>query len=304
MLEVADSVTVMRDGEVVQTSPTAKETKSSLIQAMLGKPMEMQYPDIPPPPDEAPVVLSVQDLGRGRDVNGVTFEVRAGEILGMAGLVGSGRSELARLIFGADRADSGSISLNGEEMVAPSPLRSIRAGISFVPESRKDDGLLMERSVAENISLASLRGISTAGMVNRRTERSRVKELMSRLHIITEGTSAYLETLSGGNQQKVMFARWMFTEPTVLIADEPTRGVDVGAKHAIYELLRDLSAAGVAILLISSEFEEVLELAHRVVVMRLGRIVGEFDPDQVGVADLVHAAFGETVEKGSAGAQV
>ena len=248
-------------------------------------------------------MFSVNGLARGGDFKDVSFEIRAGEILGLAGLVGAGRSELARALFGADRVDSGTMSMDGKPLARHAPFKAIRAGISFIPENRKEDGLLMERSVRENTSLSKLGRISSVGLLHQKAERARAAELIEQLRIVTDGPETQVSTLSGGNQQKVMFAKGLFEHPMVLIADEPTRGVDVGAKHAIYELLGELAGAGLAILLISSEFEEVLELSHRILVMHQGRIVKEFDPPEADLADLVHAAFGDAIEAVNGGRQ-
>jgi ABC-type sugar transport system ATPase subunit len=291
VLALADTVTVLRDGKVVRTSPTAEETPERLVAAMLGRSLDLTFPDKVAPPADAPVVLTVRGLSRPPAVEDVSFELRAGEIVGLAGLIGSGRTELARAIFGADRATEGTIEIGGRQVRARSPRSAIRNGIVMLPEDRKTQGLLMLRSIVENITLPHLEDVSKAGVVETRTERKRTGELIQRLDVRTRSPRAAVSTLSGGNQQKVLFARWLFHSPRVFIADEPTRGVDVGAKRAIYELITTLAASGIAILLISSEHEELLGLAHRILVMRTGRIVAEFDEATMSEDAVLHAAF-------------
>ena len=297
VLSLADTVTVLRDGRIVRTSPAAEETPERLVAGMLGRDLDLAFPDKQPVPADAPVVLSVSGLSREPSVHDVSFEVRAGEIVGLAGLIGSGRSEVARLIFGADRAGAGAVEVDGKRLRARSPRAAIRRGVVMLPEDRKREGLLMLRSVVDNITLPHLGDVSNAGVLSRRAERRRAAELVTRVDVRTRSNSAPVNTLSGGNQQKVLFAKWLFRRPRVFIADEPTRGVDVGAKRAIYELIQDLAAEGIAVLLISSEHEEVLGLAHRVLVMRAGRIVAELAEREMSEDAVLHAAFGTTAER-------
>jgi ABC-type sugar transport system ATPase subunit len=283
---------VLRDGQVVRTSAAAEETPARLVSAMLGRSIDVTFPAKAPLPDDAPVVLSVSELSNPPAVQDAAFEIRAGEILGLAGVLGSGRSEVARAIFGADRPTSGRVELDGAELRARSPRAAIKRGLVMLPEDRKSQGLLMLRSIDENVTLAHLPEISSAGTIRPAAESRRVQDLVRRLDIRAKSSRARVGTLSGGNQQKVLFARWLFRRPRVLIVDEPTRGVDIGAKLAIYELIRSLAAEGMAILLISSEHEEVLGLAHRVLVMRAGRIVAELGADDMSEDALLSAALG------------
>jgi ABC-type sugar transport system ATPase subunit len=296
VLSIADTVTVLRDGRLIHTKPAESETPASVVTAMLGRPMEMTFPDKVYPPDDAPTVLEVQGLTRSPVFEDISFEVRAGEILGLAGLIGSGRTEVARAIFGADSFDSGEVSLNGEVLKIRSPRGAIRAGIAMLPESRKDQGLHMRSPIIQNVSLAHLDEVSRTSVVLPGKERRRVEELAKRVDVRASRLTAWVSTLSGGNQQKVLFAKWLFQAPLALLADEPTRGVDVGAKRAIYELIQTLAAEGLAVLLISSELEEVLGLAHRIVVIRSGRLVAEFDGRTATENDVLHAAFATTGE--------
>jgi simple sugar transport system ATP-binding protein/ribose transport system ATP-binding protein len=292
VLALCDTVTVLRDGRLIRTRAAAAETPDSLVTAMLGQPMEVAFPPkAPAPPADAPVVLSVRDLSRAGAIEGISFDVRAGEIVGLAGLIGSGRTEVARALFGADRFDRGEVRIEGQPLKVRSPRGAIRAGIAMLPESRKDQGLHMRASIVRNVSLAHLGDVSQAGVLERLTERRRVAEITERVDVRAERLSAWVSTLSGGNQQKVLFAKWLFRRPRVLLADEPTRGVDVGAKRTIYELIQSLAAEGMAVVLISSEVEEVLGLAHRVLVLRGGELVAELDGDAATEDDVLHAAF-------------
>jgi ABC-type sugar transport system ATPase subunit len=291
VLSIADAVTVLRDGRLIRTAPAASESPQSLVTAMLGRTMDMTFPDKAFPPDEASAVLSVRGLARRGVLEDISFEVRAGEIVGLAGLIGSGRTEVARAIFGADHRDSGEIVLDGRPLRIRSPRHAIRAGIAMLPESRKDQGLLMRSPIVQNVSLAHLADVCQSGFVAPLRERRRVSELTERVDVRAPRLKAWVSTLSGGNQQKVLFAKWLFRPPKLLVADEPTRGVDVGAKRAIYGLIHSLAAGGMAVLLISSEIEEVLGLAHRVLVIRGGRLVAEFDGRVATEDDVLHAAF-------------
>jgi simple sugar transport system ATP-binding protein/ribose transport system ATP-binding protein len=291
VLALADTVTVLRDGRHVRTAAAATETPERLVTAMLGRSLDLAFPERIDPPDDAPVVLSVEGLSRPPAVQDVSFQIRAGEIVGLAGLIGSGRSEVARAIFGADRAEAGAIELDGKRLRLRSPRAAISRGIVMLPEDRKGQGLVMLRSVADNITLPFLGDIAHAGVLRPVAERRRATELVRRFDVRTRSLQSRVEALSGGNQQKVLFAKWLFRPPRVFIADEPTRGIDVGAKRAIYDLIHSLAAGGMAVLLISSEHEEVLGLAHRVLVMRAGRIVGEFDGRTATADDVLHAAF-------------
>jgi simple sugar transport system ATP-binding protein/ribose transport system ATP-binding protein len=291
VLSIADNVTVLRDGKHIHTKPAASETPASVVTAMLGRPMEMTFPEKVYPPAEAETVLSVKGLTRLPAFEDVSFEIRAGEILGLAGLIGSGRTEVARAIFGADRADSGEVRIAGADVRIRSPQQAISSGLAMLPESRKDQGLHMRSSIVRNVSLAHLDDVSHTGVVSRGAERHKVEELTKRVDVRASRLGAWVSTLSGGNQQKVLFAKWLFRSPRALLADEPTRGVDVGAKRAIYELIQQLAADGMAVLLISSELEEVLGLAHRILVIRNGRLVAEFDGRTATEDAVLHAAF-------------
>jgi ABC-type sugar transport system ATPase subunit len=294
VLALADVVTVLKDGRLVKTSPAAEETEESLVTAMLGRSLEFAFPEPRPPAADAPVVLSARGLSRAPAFDDIDIDIRAGEIVGLAGLVGSGRTEIARAIFGADPA-SGTVELDGQQLRHRSPGRSIRAGLAMLPESRKDQGLVMMRSVVENVTMSHQSSVARQGFVRRGYERRVATDVLSSVDARMPGLSHPVSSLSGGNQQKVALAKWLIKTPRVLIADEPTRGVDVGAKRAIYELICSLAADGIGVLLISSELEEVLGLCHRVLVIRGGRIVGEFDRERADEESVMRAAFGDTV---------
>ena len=292
VLGLADAVTVLRDGRVVRTSPAGVETEASLVEAMLGRPLTSTFPPRRTPSPDAPVVLAVREL-RAPGVDGASFELRAGEILGLAGLVGAGRTELARALYGAARVEAGTVELAGAGAPGRTPRASLDAGLAMIPESRKEHGLVFGRSSTENVTLSRLRRLSAFGVVRRAQERRAAREMLERCDVRGAEYSAPVRELSGGNQQKVLLARTLLCGPRVLIADEPTRGVDVGAKRAIYDILADLADQGLGLLVISSELEEVLGLAHRVLVIRRGRITREFPADPP-LGDVMEAAFGLT----------
>ena len=291
VLALCDTVTVLKDGRHVKTAPAREETTDSLVTAMLGRSLDVAFPERTPPPAGAPVVLSVRGLSRPPAFDDISFEVRAGEIVGLAGLVGSGRTEIARAIFGADPA-SGTIAVEGRELRARSPRASIRRGLALLPESRKDQGLVMVRPLAENVTMAHLGEVSRRGVLQRRREHRLVRDTLRSVDARAASPALPVSSLSGGNQQKAALAKWLVKTPRLLLADEPTRGIDVGAKRAIYDLIRDLAADGLGVLLISSELEEVLGLAHRVIALRAGRIVGEYEGDEADEATVMRTVFG------------
>lgn len=305
VLALADVVTVMRNGRIVRTAPTAQETTRSLVEAMLGRSMLEMYPPRRPRPVGAPVVFEVRGLeapGLGR----IDLQLRAGEITGLAGLVGSGRSRLARTLFGAGEIHAGEIAVRGERVQLRSTADAIRAGIFLLPESRKEQGLLLKQSIRWNLSLPHMRRIAhPGGIVNQGRENARIHQLLEMLNVMPPAPRLIVNRLSGGNQQKVLFGKWLFEQPTVFLVDEPTRGIDIGARRAIYQLVAELAAQGVAILLISSEIEEIVGLAQRALVMRLGHIVAEIEADADDALDeqaIMRAAFGaETPQPAATG---
>jgi ABC-type sugar transport system ATPase subunit len=293
VLEVSDAITIMRDGRIIRTSACADETYDSCIEGMIGRTLESTFPPKRELPADAATVLRVDGLTRKGVFEDVSFTVRAGEIVVMAGLVGSGRTEVVRAVFGADPITSGAIELQGEAVHFRAPGEAIAKGMAMIPESRKEQGLVLGRSVRENVSLPHLRRFSSAGVLRTRDERSRVAEMMERAGVHGIASEAQARNASGGNQQKMLFARWLLAEPPLLIADEPTRGVDVGSKRNIYDLLAELAGAGMAVLVVSSETEEVLGLADRILVMRDGHMLAELDGHTATEEELVALAFGD-----------
>jgi rhamnose transport system ATP-binding protein len=298
VLELSDTITVLRDGRHVQTAPRGGQTHDGLVTAMLGRTLDATFP-AKAPPARSQVVLDVRGLS-GPGVDDVSLTVRAGEIVGIAGLVGAGRTELARTIYGAAPTLAGEVRLGDGEVLHGGTRARLRAGVAMIPESRKDEGLLLLRSITENASLASLPSYCRGGFVGGRRERRETHRLLDRWEVGAGSYAAAAGTLSGGNQQKVMFARTLLCRPTVLVADEPTRGVDIGSKRAIYDLLTDLVRDGMGVILISSEVEELLGMAHRVVVMRRGRVVTELAGDEMTQAAILAAAFDETEQLAAA----
>ena len=290
VLELSDTITVLRDGVLVKTSPASECTQESLIELMLGRTLGAIYPPKVLPHHTAPSVLFVNNLCAA-GVNNAWLSVRAGEILGIAGLVGSGRSELARAIFRDAKIHSGTIEINGVRITGRSPLAALQRGISLLPESRKDLGLLVERSIQENITLSSVNKWSRFGVINPRREKFVVNKILEKVVVKSSGIKQKVSHLSGGNQQKVLLARTILSNPRVLIVDEPTRGVDVGSKRAIYDLLVALAQDGLGIIAISSDLEEVLGISHRVLVIKGGRIVTELTGRAMTEQAVLEAAF-------------
>ncbi|MBX6766967.1 MAG: sugar ABC transporter ATP-binding protein [Actinomadura rubrobrunea] len=294
VLSVADRITVLRDGALVRTLEAAEQTPRTLVRHMVGREIDLLYPEPAPVPDDAPVVLSARGLRRGL-VRDVDLTVRAGEILGIAGLVGSGRTETLRLLFGADQPTEGVVEVDGVTLSRLSPRRSMAAGVALVPESRKEQGLVMARSVRENVALPSLSSRRIGPFIRSSAERSAVERIAASVDIRAATKDAAIETLSGGNQQKALFAKWLLCSPRVLLIDEPTRGVDIAAKSQIHHLITELAARGMAVVCVSSEIEELLALSHRVLVLRHGRPVGEF-PRGTTREVVIAAAFGDQGE--------
>ena len=273
IFDIADRVTVLRDGKHVGDADVNSMTRQTLIEMMVGREIENEFPK--QKADIGPVRLRVRGLSRGHDVRDVSFEVRAGEVVALTGLVGAGRTETARLIFGADRPESGTIELDGQAMIIREPRDAIRSGICLLTEDRKSQGLVLGLSVRENFGLPNLATFSAAGFVNHRKERELFGDYIERLSIKTPDQEQLAKNLSGGNQQKVVLAKWLQRNAEVIIFDEPTRGIDVGAKYEIYMLMNELARQGKAIVMISSELPEVLGMSDRIIVMHEGRVTGE-----------------------------
>lgn len=273
---VGDDVTVLRDGVAVGEVP-ADTPDPELVRLMVGRDIEDQFPRHRSEPGE--VLLEVEGLTRRGDFENITFEVRAGEVLGLSGLVGAGRSEVVRAIFGADPYDSGTVRVRGEKLPRGSVGAAISRGVGQVPEERKSQGLVLAGSVADNIGYATLRSTSRAGLVDRRGQRQRAAEVAEKLHIRMAGLDQAVGDLSGGNQQKAVLGRWVLAGSSVLLLDEPTRGVDVGAKVEIYQLINRVTDSGGAVVMVSSELPEVLGMSDRIAVMANGRLTGIVEAD-------------------------
>jgi ribose transport system ATP-binding protein len=279
--EIADRVTVMRDGRHVATVGIDDVSIDEIISMMVGRTIYEEAPHVPDDLHEKDVVLEVRGLSRGRAVQDVSFQLRRGEILGVAGLVGAGRSEMARLIFGADRKDAGDVYVNGERVEIGNPAQAVGMGIAYLSEDRKRDGLTLGLDLETNVTLAALsRFLRSLGQVDTGKVRAATEQRVEDLDIRTPSTRQKARNLSGGNQQKVVIAKWLTAEMDILIFDEPTRGIDVGAKQEIYHLLNELAAAGKSIIMISSELPEILRMSHRVIVMCEGRLTGELSADE------------------------
>ncbi|MDX1995908.1 MAG: sugar ABC transporter ATP-binding protein [bacterium] len=278
VFELADRVTVLRDGQYVATRQVKDVTERDLIGMMVGRTIDELFPKLPSTPGE--VVLEVKNLSRPPITRDISFQVRAGEIVGLAGLVGSGRSELAQVIFGIAPAHAGEIRLNGRAVKIKSPADAINLGIAYVPEDRGTQGLVRQMVIRENVSLAMLREMSRMTFIKNRAEGQAARRAIEQLSIRAYGPEMVVNKLSGGNQQKVVVSKWLARQPKLLIMDEPTRGVDVGAKAEIHRLISELATRGMAILMISSELPEILGMSDRVLVMREGRIAAEFPREQ------------------------
>jgi rhamnose transport system ATP-binding protein len=288
---LANRVTVLRDGESVGTNPVSDMTEASLIRMMVGREMTQIYP----PGEGAPgaAVLSLREVGcSATGVHGVTFDVRAGEVFGLAGLVGAGRTELARTLFGITPADSGEIRLHGKPIAPRSPQEAMGHGIAYVPEDRRRHGVVLELPVEQNMTMAVHRRLFPGTWLRFRAERAVASEFIRDLAVRCSGPAAPAGTLSGGNQQKVSLARWLATKPKLLILDEPTQGVDVGAKSEIHKIVRRLAREGLAVLLISSDLPEVLGMSDRIGVMRGGKLTAIL-PGKADAHDVMAEALGQ-----------
>ena len=274
---ISDRVTVMRDGEYVGTVNTADVTKDDIVKMMVGRVIMGEQKAASTVPADAPVILEVKNLNAGKEVKNVSFNLRKGEILGFAGLMGAGRTEVARALYGADPRQSGEIYLNGKKVRIKTPEQAVRNGICYLSEDRKRYGLMLDKSVTQNTVIASVDDFITAGIINDGKMRSSSAEFNEKLRTKTPSMEQLLKNLSGGNQQKVIIARWLMKNSDIFIFDEPTRGIDVGAKSEIYHLMEELVKQGKSIIMISSELAEVLRMSDRILVMCEGRKTGELD---------------------------
>ena len=272
---ITDRVTVMRDGTYVGTLITNECTKDDIINMMVGRVIYEDPKTASTVPADAPVVLKVDHLNAGRMVQDVSFELRKGEILGFSGLMGAGRTETARAIFGADPKESGDIYINGEKVTINNPQDAVKCGIGYLSEDRKRFGIVVQKTVAENSTMACLQNFMSGIFINKKAERKIAQDYVESLATKTPSVDQLVVNLSGGNQQKVVIAKWLINDCDILIFDEPTRGIDVGAKNEIYKLMNKLASEGKSIIMISSEMTEILRMSDRIVVMCEGRKTGE-----------------------------
>lgn len=291
IFQIADSITVLRDGRNAGSAPAAQMTRQQMIELMVGRSIENEFPKHAAATGE--VRFRVRGLTRADIVQDVSFDVCRGEVLGITGLVGAGRTELVRLLFGADPADSGSVMLDGKTLKIRSPRDAIAAGLCLLTEDRKSQGLVLCRSVRENFGLPNLSQFSRCGVLQATAEQTAFATYVQKLHIRIPDQNQLAQNLSGGNQQKVVLARWLQQNAEVLIFDEPTRGIDVGTRHEIYELINNLAAQGKVIIMVSSELPEVIGMSDRVLVMHGGRITGEItDMQTVTQEQIMELAIG------------
>ncbi|MEC0127062.1 sugar ABC transporter ATP-binding protein [Paenibacillus pabuli] len=287
---ICDRITVMRDGKTVDTKSIPETSFDEVVRKMVGRELTERYPARNPSYGE--VVLEVRDASSTGLFENVSFTVRAGEILGFSGLMGSGRTEIMRALFGLDTLDSGDIMIRGKNVHIRKPADAVRHGIGFITEDRKDEGLVLDFSIRENMALPNLFSFSNKGFISTQKEQEFVDTLIKRLQIKTQSSETAVRNLSGGNQQKVVIAKWVGIGPSVLILDEPTRGVDVGAKREIYQLMNELTDRGVAIIMVSSELPEVLGMSDRIAVVHEGRISGELAREEATQENIMTLATG------------
>lgn len=289
MRALADRVVVLRDGNLVTDQPMSLVSDDDIVTAMIGRELESLFPVVRPPKDEP--VMEVKDLQVLGAAEPVSLTVRAGEILGLAGLVGAGRTELIEGIFGTRPTTTGSVSVNGKTVKRHAPLDSIRNGIALVPEDRKGEGAVLTMSVLDNGTLPRLSAFSVSGWLRKAARTNKVEAAMSSVQLRSRGLSQTVGTLSGGNQQKVVIARWLTGDVQVLLLDEPTRGVDVGARSEIYKIITDLAAQGMGVVMASSDMPEILGLSHRALVMRGGAVAAELTREQLDHVDVQASIF-------------
>lgn len=290
---ITDRVTVMRDGTYVGTLITKDSTKDDIINMMVGRVIYEDPKTESAVPKDAPVVLKVEHLNAGKMVQDVSFELHKGEILGFSGLMGAGRTETARALFGADPIDSGDIYINGKKVVIKNPQDAVKNGIGYLSEDRKRYGIVVQKTVAENTTMAALENYTSGLFINKKAEEEVAQKYVEALGTKTPGTDQLVVNLSGGNQQKVVIAKWLTRNSDILIFDEPTRGIDVGAKNEIYKLMNQLAAEGKAIIMISSEMTEILRMSDRIVIMCEGRKTGELDISEATQENIMNLATRE-----------
>lgn len=287
---ICDRITVMRDGKTVDTKQVKETNNLEVVKKMVGRDLEDWFPARKAKPGE--IVFEVRNFTRSKVFENIHFSVRSGEILGIAGLMGSGRTEIMRAVFGMDAYDRGEIFIEGKMVHIRHPSDAVKKGIGFITENRKDEGLLLDFSIKENISLANLKSFAPHGLIKTKDEENFVQLMVDRLKVKTTASDELAGNLSGGNQQKVVIAKWIGTAPKILILDEPTRGIDVGAKREIYNLMNELTDRGMAIVMISSELPEILGMSDRILVVHEGRFAGELKKEEATQEKIMFLATG------------
>lgn len=290
IFKICDRITILRDGQYIGTENIADTSFEAIVKMMVGRELGQRFPERQHQIGE--VIFEVENLERKGLFKNISFDVKEGEVLGVAGLMGAGRSEVMEVIFGFHRKDSGTIKLNGENVSIKHPRDAVKMGIGFITEDRKAKGLVLEASIRENIALTNLKTVSNNGVISNSKENKMVMDLIERLQVRATGGEQDVKSLSGGNQQKVVIAKWLGIEPKVLILDEPTRGVDIGAKKEIYTIMNELTKNGVGIIMVSSELPEVLGVSDRIMVMHEGEITAFLNRDEANQENVMTAATG------------
>lgn len=290
IFELCDRITILRDGQYIGTREISKTDMTEVVKMMIGREIGERYPERDVKIGD--IAFEVKNLNCPGVFSDINFQVRAGEVLGVAGLMGAGRTEIMQSIFGNMPNVTGQIFVEGKEVHNKNPEQAMKNGIGFITEDRKTEGLMLEESIMKNIAITNLGRISRNGVLNKKSEMDMVKSGIEELHIKCTGPEHYCNKLSGGNQQKVVFAKWIFTDPKVLILDEPTRGVDIGAKKEIYSIINNLAAQGVAIIMVSSELPEVLGMSDRIMVISEGKIGGFIDRQDANQENVMILATG------------
>ena len=291
IFEIADEVSILRDGELILTRPVDQIDRKQVISHMVGRSLEFVFPAKAKQKKDSKVIFEVKKISKERQFLDISFQLKEGEILGLAGLVGSGLSEVAMALFGLNPLDDGEIYLQGKKVDIKSPFEAIKNGLALLPEDRRELGLIIVRSVLENLTLPALYwNIARKYFIDIKKELSLSRQVQKELSIRFASFSQKVESLSGGNQQKVVVGKWLITKPKILIMGEPTRGIDVGAKLEIYNIVNSLAQKGIGIIFISSEFSEILGITHRILVMSEGRITGELDPKNSTEEDILKYA--------------
>lgn len=291
IFRIADKITVLKDGKNAGTKPAADTTTEETIQMMIGRRLATMFPERKC--ETGDELLRVENVSRGKAVNDVSFSVKAGEVVGLAGLVGSGRTETLRAIFAADKIDNGRVYIENVNQKISSPKKAVNSGLALVPEDRKNHGVILSMSVKENVSMTGIESISSGpGIISQNKESSMVEKLIQKLRIKTESPETLVGNLSGGNQQKVVLAKWFGSRYKIILLDEPTRGVDIGTKHEIYQLINELAEEGLGIVLVSSEIGEITGMCDRAIVMKEGRIAGTLERGELTEENIFKLSIG------------